>query len=112
MSEEEETETATEPEQIAQEEQEQEQQQEPIVDIEETGDLDSEEELREQIEKQQQQIEELQSQLLDLSTRVAHGGGIGVCPIDGCNGPVVKVRRWVRPNTIECRRCGEQFHKY
>jgi RNA polymerase-binding transcription factor DksA len=66
--------------------------------------------LQETVETQQEQIEELEGLLLDLSTRVADDRGMGVCP--ECHGPVEKVRRWFRPTTIECRRCGEVFHEF
>ena len=90
----------------------QEQEEQPIVDIDEDTELDSEEDLHELVQQQQKRIETLQSQLLDLSTRVADGGGVGVCSVDGCKGPVVKVNRWLRPTTIECRRCDEVFYEY
>jgi hypothetical protein len=67
-------------------------------------------ELQREVENQREQIAELQSLLLDLSTRVADGGGMGVCP--ECHGPVEKTRRWFGSTTIECRRCGELFHEY
>lgn len=66
--------------------------------------------LQETVEEQAEQIEELEGLLLDLSTRVADGRGMGVCP--ECHGPVEKVSRWFGPKTIECRRCGEVFHEY
>jgi uncharacterized protein with PIN domain len=68
------------------------------------------EELRERVEEQREQIEELNDLLLDLSSRAAHSGGMGVCP--DCHGPVTKIRRWVRTSTIECTRCGRVFHEY
>ncbi|MEF8790472.1 MAG: hypothetical protein V5A61_10115 [Haloarculaceae archaeon] len=68
------------------------------------------EELRDQVEQQREQIEELNDLLLDLSARAAHSDGMGVCP--DCHGPVTKVKRWIRPSTIECTRCGRVFHEY
>ena len=68
------------------------------------------EQLREQVEEQREQIEELNGLLLDLSSRAAHTGGMGVCP--DCHGPVTKIKRWVRTSTIECTRCGRVFHEY
>lgn len=67
-------------------------------------------ELLEAVEQQQQQIEELEALILDLSTRVADGRDIGVCP--DCHGPVERVRRWFRPSVIKCQRCGEIYHEY
>lgn len=66
--------------------------------------------LQETVEEQQERIEELEDLLLDLSVRAADDRGMEVCP--ECHGPVEKVRRWIRPTTIECRRCGERFHEY
>jgi RNA polymerase-binding transcription factor DksA len=67
-------------------------------------------ELTDRVERQEEEIEELKDLLLDLSVRQADGRGMGVCP--ECHGPVEKVRRWLGPTTIECRRCGEMFHEY
>lgn len=67
-------------------------------------------ELQATVEEQAEQIDKLEGILTDLSTRVADGRGMGVCP--ECNGPVEKVRRWFSPTTIECRRCGNVLHKY
>ncbi|QZX99113.1 hypothetical protein [Halobaculum rubrum] len=66
--------------------------------------------LQETVENQQERIEELEDLLLDLSTRAADDRGLGVCP--ECHGPVEKVRRWFGPTTIECTRCGREFHEY
>jgi RNA polymerase-binding transcription factor DksA len=66
--------------------------------------------LQETVEAQEARIEELEDLLLDLSVRAADDRGMGVCP--ECHGPVEKIRRWLRPTTIECRRCGETFHEY
>ncbi|MFB6157283.1 MAG: hypothetical protein ABEJ34_05520 [Haloferacaceae archaeon] len=66
--------------------------------------------LQETVEEQTERIEELEDLMLDLSVRAADDRGMGVCP--ECHGPVEKVKRWVRPTTIECRRCGEVFHEY
>lgn len=87
------------------------------TDDEVVVDLDSAEayeqqidQLQETVAEQQEQIAELEDLLLDLSTRAADGRGLGVCP--ECHGPVEKVRRWFGPTTIECTRCGEEFHEY
>lgn len=66
--------------------------------------------LQETVEEQSEQIEELEDLLLDLSVRAADDRGMGVCP--ECHGPVEKVSRWLRPTTIECKRCGEVYHEY
>ncbi len=66
--------------------------------------------LLETVEQQQQRIEKLESLMLDLSTRVADGRDMGVCP--DCHGPVERVRRWFRPSVIKCQRCGEIYHEY
>jgi uncharacterized protein with PIN domain len=68
------------------------------------------EQLRETVEEQREQIDELNDLLLDLSSRAAHSGGMGVCP--DCHGPVTRIRRWIRTSTIECTRCGRVFHEY
>ncbi len=68
------------------------------------------EDLRKQVEEQQERIEDLENLLLDLSTRVADGRDIGVCP--DCGGPVTRVSRWFRADTIECQDCGRVFHEY
>lgn len=93
------------------------QREESVVDEEVVLDLEAAEEyeeaidrLTERIEEQQEQIEELNDLMLDLSTRVADGRGMGVCP--DCHGPVMKVKRLFRSTTIECRRCGRVFHEY
>jgi len=92
---------------------------EEVVSFDEnlTFDLESAEEYEQRIdelvgtvEQQQEQIEELESLLLDLSTRVADGRDLGVCP--DCHGPVERVRRWFRPSVIKCRLCGEVYHEY
>lgn len=66
--------------------------------------------LQETVAEQQEQIEELENLLLDLSVRAADDRGLGVCP--ECHGPVEKVGRWFGPTTIECTRCGREFHEY
>lgn len=68
------------------------------------------EELREQVERQQEQIEELNGLLLDLSTRVADGNDMGVCP--DCHGPVTKTGGFLRRTKITCRDCDRVFHEY
>lgn len=68
------------------------------------------EELETQLQEQREQVDELQDLLLDLSTRVADGNDVGVCP--ECHGPMIKQRRLFRSNRIKCQRCGEVFHEY
>lgn len=99
------------------EEQDQSQEQEAVVDEELVLDLDAAEEyeeaidqLTDRVEEQQEQIEELNDLLMDLSTRVADGRGMGVCT--DCHGPVMKVKRLFSATTIECRRCGRVYHEY
>lgn len=67
-------------------------------------------ELEELVEEQNEQIEKLNDLMMDLSSRVADGNDVGVCT--DCNGPVVRVGRWFRRDTIECKSCGRVFHKY
>lgn len=82
-----------------------------IEDVESAADEDVDiGQLQEQLEERRDEIEELQDLLLDLSARVANDGGTGVCP--DCHGAVVKMRRWFRPTTIECQRCGRVFHEF
>ena len=66
--------------------------------------------LRERAQKQQERIEELEDLVLDLSTRVADGRGMGVCP--DCHGPVIKSKPWFRSAKIKCADCGRVFHEY
>jgi len=96
---------------------EEEVEQEAMVDEEVVLDLDAAEEyeevidqLTDRVEEQQEQIEELNDLVMDLSTRVADGRGMGVCT--DCHGPVMKVRRLFSPTTVECRRCGRVYHEY
>jgi hypothetical protein len=79
-----------------------------VVDVSEAD----EEALRERVAEQQAEIERLQDKLLDLSARIADGGGAGVCPEPGCKGAVVKTRRWFRPTVLKCQSCGEVVHEY
>lgn len=82
-----------------------------VIDLEAADEQEGAvEELRETVEEQREQIEELNDLLLDLSSRAAHTGGMGVCP--DCHGPVTKIKRWVRTSTVECTRCGRVFHEY
>lgn len=91
--------------------QESESEEEVIVDLESSEAYESRiDELEATVEAQREEIEELQDLMLDLTTRVADGRGMGVCP--ECHGPVQKVRRWLGPTTIECRQCGKVFHEY
>jgi len=81
-----------------------------VVDLDSVQDYETDvEALQETVEEQAERIEELEGLLLDLSTRVADGKGMGVCP--DCHGPVQKVKRWIGPTKIECRQCGRVFHE-
>jgi len=95
----------------------QQEEQETVVEDELVLDLDAAEEyeeaidrLTDRVEEQQEQIEELNDLVMDLSTRVADGRGMGVCT--DCHGPVMKVKRLFSATTIECRRCGRVYHDY
>jgi uncharacterized coiled-coil protein SlyX len=84
---------------------------EVVIDLESAEEYEQRiETLEEQLAEQREEMEELQDLMLDLSTRVADGRDMGVCP--ECHGPVVKKRRWLRANTIECTQCEEVFHEY
>jgi myo-inositol catabolism protein IolC len=72
--------------------------------------VEDETDLAERVREQEERIEELEDLLLDLSVRVADDQAMGVCP--DCHGAVTKMSRWIRPSTIECRRCGRVFHTY
>jgi hypothetical protein len=80
---------------------------EVVLDVEAVGDETA---LAQKVEEQAERIDELEDLLLDLSVRVADDQAMGVCP--DCHGPVMKVNRWIRPSTIECRRCDRVFHTY
>ncbi len=80
---------------------------EVVVDVDAVED---ETDLAERVREQEERIEELEDLLLDLSVRVADDQAMGVCP--DCHGPVTKMERWIRPSTIECRRCDRVFHTY
>ncbi|MFB6168408.1 MAG: hypothetical protein ABEJ43_06125 [Haloferacaceae archaeon] len=80
---------------------------EVVVDVDAVSDETA---LAERVESQEERIEELEDLLLDLSVRVADDKAMGVCP--DCHGPVTKMERWIRPSTIECRRCDRVFHTY
>lgn len=81
-----------------------------VLDVDADEEESQEADLETRVEEQAERIEELEDLLLDLSTRVADGNDMGVCP--DCHGPVLKMRRWVSPTTIECKRCGRVFHEY
>jgi hypothetical protein len=83
---------------------------EAVLDMEALDETEDVDELRELIEKQQAQIEELNGLLLDLSTRVADGNSMGVCP--DCHGAVMKFNPWFRSAKIKCTDCGRVFHEY
>jgi hypothetical protein len=80
---------------------------EVVLDVEAVGDETA---LAQKVEEQAERIDELEDLVLDLSVRVADDQAMGVCP--DCHGPVMKVGRWIRPSTIECRRCDRVFHTY
>ncbi len=75
-----------------------------------TGQETTVEDLQQQIKNQEERINELEGLLTDLSVRVADGRDMGVCP--DCGGPVTKVSRWFRSDTIECADCGRVFYTY
>lgn len=81
-----------------------------VLDVDAATETASVEELRETVEEQQEQIDELNDLLLDLSTRVADGNSMGVCP--DCHGAVVKVNPWFRSAKIKCVNCERVFHTY
>ncbi|PSQ44088.1 hypothetical protein BRD17_04810 [Halobacteriales archaeon SW_7_68_16] len=81
-----------------------------IIDLDAAESQESTDQLQQAVEEQQEQIDELHDLLTDLSARVADGNDTGVCP--DCHGPVVRVGRWFRSDTIECRRCERVFHTY
>ena len=83
---------------------------EAVLDADAATQTQSTEELRATVEKQQEQIDELNDLLLDLSTRVADGNSMGVCP--DCHGAVIKVNPWFRPARIKCTDCERVFHTY
>ncbi|MFB6146241.1 MAG: hypothetical protein ABEJ08_00960 [Halobacteriaceae archaeon] len=83
---------------------------EEAAETEAVLDIEAIDERERTVEELEDRVAELEDLVLDLSTRVADDGGLGVCP--ECHGPVTKVRRWVRSNSIECQRCGEVFHEY
>lgn len=83
---------------------------EAVLDVDAATQAQSTEELRATVEKQQEQIDELNDLLLDLSTRVADGNSMGVCP--DCHGAVMKVDPWFRPARIKCTDCERVFHTY
>ena len=84
---------------------------EVVLDLEAAQEYEERiEQLEETVEKQDEQIDHLEGLLMDLSTRVADGNDIGVCP--DCNGPVEQVKRWFQPTVITCRRCDQGYHAY
>jgi ElaB/YqjD/DUF883 family membrane-anchored ribosome-binding protein len=83
---------------------------EAVLNAEAATQTESTEELQATIEKQQEQIDELNDLLLDLSTRVADGNSMGVCP--DCHGAVIKVDPWFRSAKIKCTDCERVFHTY
>lgn len=83
---------------------------EAVLDVEAIDETEDVDELRDLVEKQQEQIEELNDLLLDLSTRVADGNSMGVCP--DCHGAVMKFNPWFRSAKIKCTDCGRVFHEY
>lgn len=87
-----------------------EEQTEAVLDAEAMAQAESVDELQAVVEDQQERIEELEDLLLDLSTRVADGNSMGVCP--DCHGAVIKVNPWFRSAKIRCTDCERVFHEY
>ncbi len=84
---------------------------EVVIDLESAAEYEEHiESLEDKLEEQREEIDELQDLVVDLSARVADGRNTGVCP--ECHGTVVKKRRWLRTNTLECTDCGEVYHEY
>ncbi|MFC7075585.1 hypothetical protein [Haloarcula halophila] len=81
-----------------------------VLDADAATSTQSTDELREMVDEQQKRIEELEDLLLDLSTRVADGNNMGVCP--DCHGAVIKVNPWFRSAKIKCTQCQRVFHEY
>ena len=81
-----------------------------VLDADAIEDTQSTEDLEALVNEQQERIEELEDLLLDLSTRVADGNSMGVCP--DCHGAVIKVSPWFRSSKIKCTDCGRVFHEY
>jgi len=83
---------------------------EAVLDADAVADTESVEDLKSMVDEQQERIEELEDLLLDLSTRVADGNAMGVCP--DCHGAVIKVSPWLRSAKIKCTDCQRVFHEY
>lgn len=82
-----------------------------VLDIDSAADSETQlQQLQETVQEQTEEIDELNNLLMDLSTRVADDGGMGVCT--DCHGAVTKVKRWLGATTIECQRCGRVYHEY
>jgi len=82
-----------------------------VLDIDSAADSETQlDQLQETVRSQNEEIDELQGLLMDLSTRVADDGGMGVCT--DCHGAVVKKKRWFQATTIECQRCDRVYHEY
>lgn len=81
-----------------------------VLDADAATSSQSTEELRAMVDEQQERIEELEDLLLDLSTRVADGNNMGVCP--DCHGAVIRVNPWFRSAKIKCTQCERVFHEY
>jgi len=102
--------TETESEETSTETETTEEQTRAVLDADALEEAESVDELREMVDDQQERIEELEDLLLDLSTRVADGNSMGVCP--DCHGAVMKVDPWLRPTKIKCTKCERVFHEY
>jgi len=83
---------------------------EAVLDAERMEQAESMDELQAVVEDQQERIMELEDLLLDLSTRVADGNSMGVCP--DCHGAVIKINPWFRSAKIKCTDCERVFHEY
>jgi uncharacterized protein with PIN domain len=85
--------------------------QESALDLEAAAEYEARiDALEAQAAEQREEIERLNGLLLDLSTRVADGNDIGVCP--DCNGPLERISRLFRTDTIECTDCGRVVYSY
>lgn len=87
------------------------QEEEAVVDLDAAAEYETvADDVQDTIRRQQEQIEQLNDMVMDLSTRVADNGGVGVCP--DCAGPVRKTGGWFSKNKIKCSDCGRVFHEY
>lgn len=64
------------------------------------------------IHKHEERLDQMSDTLLDLSARVADGGGAGVCMKDSCPGALLRVQDEDGTDIIKCSGCGEVVHEY